>query len=407
MPPLHHQVVTASFGGREPAALADAREVLENALADLDGHFDETPAGLGITVAWGLPYFDRYVPEQRGTARPGRPPRFRHAGHEVSVLEDAIRFPTDPDRPARVERCRRPLPERLARSHRGRRQGGLRRPERALRRHEHPQGVRRRRLRRRPRSAEADGARRAASTAPLSSHTDPSSSSASPRRRKPGSVRRVSRTSRPSATRTSGPRLLRPWDAHAPLAPLRGPRRLVPHLRLPGTRRYDVPAEPRRAPHTKTVAQGPDDVQTSAHVSRDYARYRQIGHCGSIQPASRLEHKTLGSRRDGLPQGHGCPAARGLQHPRQPVLLDRAPGARQLQGCACRGPPLRRLQPHERRLPQGAPGDGRRHAGRHEARLRDRFERSRLQLGPRDDASPELPRPTARHRSFPLSELRG
>jgi len=50
----------------------------------------------------------------------------------------------------------------------------------------------------------------------------------------------------------------------------------------------DVPSE------TQTVAQGPDDVQTGREVRRDYARYRQIGHSGAIQTASRLEHDVVG-----------------------------------------------------------------------------------------------------------------
>ena len=95
VPPLHHQVVTARLRvGENAADLSDAREELEQALAKLDARFDPTPAGLGVTVAWGLPYFRRYVPGQaarhlpidrRATAARGRP---------VRVLEDAIRFPS-------------------------------------------------------------------------------------------------------------------------------------------------------------------------------------------------------------------------------------------------------------------------------------------------------------------------
>ncbi len=59
--------------------------------------------------------------------------------------------------------------------------------------------------------------------------------------------------------------------------------------------------------YTKTVAQGPDHVQTAAQVGRDYARYRRIGHSGSIQPASRLERDAVG--RDGTvyPKGTAVP----------------------------------------------------------------------------------------------------
>ena len=98
VPPLHHQVVTANVRTGESAAeLREARQELENGLQRLDERFDPTPSGLGVTVAWGLPYFTRYVPAQtekhlpldvRATATRGRP---------VRVLEDAIRFPSDPD----------------------------------------------------------------------------------------------------------------------------------------------------------------------------------------------------------------------------------------------------------------------------------------------------------------------
>src|SRR5438105_2078022 len=60
VPPLHHQVVTAELrvGGTRKELLR-ARGDLEEALAGLDRRFDSTPAGLGVTVAWGLPYFRR------------------------------------------------------------------------------------------------------------------------------------------------------------------------------------------------------------------------------------------------------------------------------------------------------------------------------------------------------------
>ena len=64
VPPLHHQVVTATVRTGESAAeLREARQELENALQRLGERFDPTPSGLGVTVAWGLPYFTRYVPE--------------------------------------------------------------------------------------------------------------------------------------------------------------------------------------------------------------------------------------------------------------------------------------------------------------------------------------------------------
>jgi hypothetical protein len=90
VPPLHHEVVTARVRvGR--ADLPDARRTLEEALADLELRFAPTPAGLGITVAWGLPYFERFAP---GAWR-GHAPFDRRA--RKSVLLPARRFASDPD----------------------------------------------------------------------------------------------------------------------------------------------------------------------------------------------------------------------------------------------------------------------------------------------------------------------
>jgi hypothetical protein len=97
VPPLHHEVVTATVRVAETkAALGAARSELDAALLRLESTFEPTPAGLGVTLAWGLPYLHRYVPglleqhlplDRRASATRGRP---------VRVLEDAIRFPSDP-----------------------------------------------------------------------------------------------------------------------------------------------------------------------------------------------------------------------------------------------------------------------------------------------------------------------
>jgi hypothetical protein len=89
VPPLHHQVVTARVRV-DAADLPDAARTLEDALADLERRFDPTPAGLGVTVAWGLPYFKRLVP---GAWR-------EHAPQDVRALKAALlpakRFTSDP-----------------------------------------------------------------------------------------------------------------------------------------------------------------------------------------------------------------------------------------------------------------------------------------------------------------------
>ncbi len=94
VPPIHHQVVTAvvRVDGRK-TSLLEAKRRLEAALAGLEQTFAPTPAGLGVTVAWGRPYFRRYVPAAR---LPIDRRASKAAGKPVSALIDAIRFPSDP-----------------------------------------------------------------------------------------------------------------------------------------------------------------------------------------------------------------------------------------------------------------------------------------------------------------------
>jgi hypothetical protein len=89
VPPLHHEILTA----RVTASRADVRTAqveLERLLAQLNDDYAPSPEGLGVTVAWGLPYFHRlapdaltrYLPHDRRADRP--------------VLFDAERFQSDP-----------------------------------------------------------------------------------------------------------------------------------------------------------------------------------------------------------------------------------------------------------------------------------------------------------------------
>src|SRR6185436_6257828 len=64
---------------------------LERALRELEERFPPTPAGLGITVAWGLPYFERLVPDVWRV----HAPRDLRAGK--GALLPARRFESDPD----------------------------------------------------------------------------------------------------------------------------------------------------------------------------------------------------------------------------------------------------------------------------------------------------------------------
>jgi hypothetical protein len=89
VPPLHHAIVTARVAVSR-SDLADAQRTLETTLSGLDADYAPSPAGLGVTVAWGRPYFDVFVPDAAGRLIP----LDRRAGG--SVLLDAERFPSDP-----------------------------------------------------------------------------------------------------------------------------------------------------------------------------------------------------------------------------------------------------------------------------------------------------------------------
>ncbi|NUR77794.1 MAG: hypothetical protein HOQ28_16095 [Thermoleophilia bacterium] len=89
VPPLHHEILTARVTPGRGDVRA-ARDELEQLLAKLDADYAPSPNGLGVTVAWGLPYFRRLTPDALR----------RHLPHDRRadrpVLFDAQRFPSDP-----------------------------------------------------------------------------------------------------------------------------------------------------------------------------------------------------------------------------------------------------------------------------------------------------------------------
>jgi hypothetical protein len=98
VPPLHHEVVTAMVRVDEtPAALREAKEALEAVLQRGDARYGPAPAGLSISVGWGLPYFDRYVPGPASARLPVDLRASKAAGRRLLALVDAIRFPSDPE----------------------------------------------------------------------------------------------------------------------------------------------------------------------------------------------------------------------------------------------------------------------------------------------------------------------
>jgi len=97
VPPLHHQLVTAKLRVElHHAALRKAQTDLEDALLGLDRSFESSARGLGVTVAWGLPYFRRYVPRPAERHLPVDRRATTSAHRPVRSVIDAIRFPSDP-----------------------------------------------------------------------------------------------------------------------------------------------------------------------------------------------------------------------------------------------------------------------------------------------------------------------
>src|SRR5262249_7264803 len=97
VPPLHHRVVTGKIGVTpSPTELRAAQGALEEPLRILERRYDPTPAGLGVTVAWGLPYFRRYVPVLAAHHLPVDHRASMAKGRTVSAVLDAVRFPSDP-----------------------------------------------------------------------------------------------------------------------------------------------------------------------------------------------------------------------------------------------------------------------------------------------------------------------
>jgi hypothetical protein len=97
VPPLHHQLVTARLKvGEGRDDLQKAQQDLEQILRKLEDEFAPSAAGLGITVAWGRPYFHRYVPRLSETHIPVDLRATKTASKAVPVLLDSRRFPSDP-----------------------------------------------------------------------------------------------------------------------------------------------------------------------------------------------------------------------------------------------------------------------------------------------------------------------
>jgi len=108
VPPLHNHVITATL--RVPAnakALQEAQHHLESVLLGLEQRFSPPPSGLGVVVAWGLPYFQHYIPSlgkfsrffNAGTRYPAYLPvdlmTSKQRGRTVYAIQEARTFPSD------------------------------------------------------------------------------------------------------------------------------------------------------------------------------------------------------------------------------------------------------------------------------------------------------------------------
>ena len=94
--PLWHAMVTARINvpAGDPAALGDARSRLDVALSEIERLYPLSPAGLLPQVAWGTPYFSRYLP--RSVVDEHLPRSVRKGSEGQAILIESICFPRDP-----------------------------------------------------------------------------------------------------------------------------------------------------------------------------------------------------------------------------------------------------------------------------------------------------------------------
>jgi hypothetical protein len=99
VPPLHHMVVTATL--TVPVSGPDlqaAQGTLESTLLSLEdsGVLTFSPSGLGLAVAWGVPYFDALPTALSEAWLPVDLVTSQTTGQTTSALLDAVTFASDP-----------------------------------------------------------------------------------------------------------------------------------------------------------------------------------------------------------------------------------------------------------------------------------------------------------------------
>jgi hypothetical protein len=108
IPPLHNHVITAKLNVPAKAKdLLEAQHRLETAIQQLERRFPPPPGGVGVVVAWGLPYFRHYIPAigkqshyfRAGTSYPDYLPvdlvTSKQRGRTVYAIQEARTFPSD------------------------------------------------------------------------------------------------------------------------------------------------------------------------------------------------------------------------------------------------------------------------------------------------------------------------
>lgn len=307
VPPLHHRVVTAELTVTpNRGSVREARRELERVLASLDAAYPVTPAGLGVTVAWGLPWFRDY-----GSLLTASLPRDRRAtgarGRDVSVLEDAELFPSDPeetvlegnhvavllrsDELAAIDDGQARIFDglegmfRVTSVRKGFAGGGF----------DGGQGI--------PKQRAVAAGLTGAELIP------------------DGSELFLGFTS--TQKQGLGPRLIANFETlgYVELTDRRlvgGTHMHLSHihenlnawyLNFDHQERVDTTFRPglEVPPERRSVPQGPDDVQSAEELRDDYARHRRIGHSGSLQVASRLDRQVIGPDGTVYPKGTAVP----------------------------------------------------------------------------------------------------
>jgi hypothetical protein len=309
VPPLHHQVVTARLRlGAGGARLREAQAELEAALARLDDAYEPSPAGLGVTVAWGRPYFDGFVPAQARRHLPVDRRASAARGRHVGVLENAIRFPSDPpetvlednhvavllrsDSLEHVSDGANALFDelrdvfRVTSVRKGFIGGGF----------EGARGL----PKKMALAAGVPGADLIPDTAELFLGFT------STQKRALGPSRIVNFETLDLVD--LGPQGYFSRGTHMHLSHMFEDLEFW-YLNFDHQERVDTVFRPGLtvAPSTQTLAQGPNEVQSARSVAHDYAAHRRIGHSGAIQPTSRLAADVIGPDGTRYPKGTAVP----------------------------------------------------------------------------------------------------